>query len=349
MVNKSAQAGYVALIAVLIIGAIATAIGITLLSIGADSQRSALTRLQSGQARALAVACGQEALQRIHDNVAYTTTNGSLSLGQGGCTFKVTVNSPTLRNVSAVGTVGSVTRKILTTVTVGATVLSGVSWQDVSNTTATITHVQSIGTSVDTSAATIVQAFGSSTTAGNLIVAAISWDSATTRTVTCTDTQGNAFTTIYVWNDIPNLQTLAICYAVRITGGADTITATMGAASVSRRIIVSEYSGVAGIDPIDVFKGVGGVVATTGADAVTSGSATTSQNGSLIYGAVMDTTSPTTITAGTGFIQRASVSGKDLAVQDQQQAIAGSIASTQTFGAAHRYNAAFVVFKPASQ
>jgi hypothetical protein len=348
VVKEAKQAGYVALIAVLIVGAAATAIGVALLSTGADSQRVALNRLQSRQARSLAVACGEEALQQIHDNASYTTSNGTMSMGQGSCTYKVSINTPTSSNISATGTVGTVTRKVLATVTIGST-LSATSWKDVSDTTATITHVQSIGTTADASATTIVRAFSSNATAGNLIVAAVSWDSTATQAVTCSDTQGNTFTTVNVWNDATNQQALALCYAVRITGGADTITATFGASSAFRRIIISEYSGVLGVSPADVFAGVGGQVATTGANAVTSGPATTTQNGALIYGAVMDTTSTTTIAAGSGFTQRTSLNSKDLAVQDLQQATAGSIASTQTFGATHRYNAAFVAFKPASQ
>ena len=52
----------------------------------------------------------------------------------------------------------------------------------------------------------------------------------------------------------------------------------------------------------------------------------------------------TSITAGTGFVQRQSVNNKDLATEDLVQGTAGPIAATQTFGAAHRYLAQMVAF-----
>ena len=71
----------------------------------------------------------------------------------------------------------------------------------------------------------------------------------------------------------------------------------------------------------------------------------TTVGGDLIVGAAMDDAGVTSITAGTGFTQRLAVNNKDLATEDLVQAAAGSIAATQTFGAAHRYLAQLVAFK----
>ena len=125
------QRGYIALLAVMIVGTAATAIALALLTIGADSQRAALIEQQSKQARALAVACGEEALQQIHDNAAFSGTN-NLSLGQGTCSYTVVVTSGTVRTVTAVGTVGNVARNLQISVTIGTSSISITSWQEVS-------------------------------------------------------------------------------------------------------------------------------------------------------------------------------------------------------------------------
>ncbi|HJQ08229.1 MAG TPA: hypothetical protein VJ836_01965 [Candidatus Saccharimonadales bacterium] len=127
---RSAANGYVAFIAVLIVGAAALAISLAVLLTGADSQRATLAEQQSKQARALAVGCAQEALQQIHDNIAFSGTN-NLSLGQGNCTYTVAVTTPTTRSVAVTGTAGTAVRKIQANVTVGSTTISVTSWQEV--------------------------------------------------------------------------------------------------------------------------------------------------------------------------------------------------------------------------
>lgn len=131
MVGERKESGYIALLAVLILGAAATAISLALLTIGADSQRSMLVTQQSKQARVLATACAQEALQQIHDNIAYSGT-GSLIIGQGSCSYTVTVTAGTTRTITTSGTVGSVVRKTQVYVTIGASAISVSSWQETS-------------------------------------------------------------------------------------------------------------------------------------------------------------------------------------------------------------------------
>ncbi len=344
------QRGYVALLAVLITGAIASAIALALLITGIDSQRGSLVTMRSVQARNLATACAEEALQQLWDDSSYTGT-GNLSLGQGSCSYTVTNAGGTSRLIATSGTVSAVTRKLQVNATIGSTITI-TSWQDVGGTPATIAHVQSNGLVDGPSPTSISQSFASNTTSGNVIVAAATWDNSSVTTINCSDNRGNSYNTVNYWNDTTNSQAISICYAPNISGGATTVTVTYGNGSASvafRKIIISEYSGVATVSPLDVSTGVGGATATTAVDAVTSGSATTSQNGDLIYGLVMDTTSTTTIAAGTGFTQRYSLDNKNFAVQDLQQSVAGSIASTQTFGATHRYDAAMVAFKAQSQ
>ena len=125
------ERGYIALLTVLIVSAIAIAISLVLLTTGINSQRSGLVEQQSKQARALAIACAQEALQQIHDNIGFTST-GNLSMGQGSCTYTVTSTGTTTRSILATGTVGNVVRKIQTYATIGSSSISITSWQEVS-------------------------------------------------------------------------------------------------------------------------------------------------------------------------------------------------------------------------
>jgi hypothetical protein len=117
--------------AVLIVGAASLAIGLALLTMGADSQRSTLIVQQSVQARSLATACAEEALQEIHDDTAFTGT-GNLSLGQGTCSYTVTNTGGSNRTITSSGVVGEVTRKLEIYATIGVSSISIISWQEIS-------------------------------------------------------------------------------------------------------------------------------------------------------------------------------------------------------------------------
>jgi hypothetical protein len=122
--------GYVALLAVLIVGAASVAAALALLTGGTDSQRSTLVTQQSAQARSLASACAEEALQQIHDSASFTGTD-NVSLGQGTCTYTVTNTGGANRTIDATGTVNSVVRKLKIYATINASSLSITSWQEV--------------------------------------------------------------------------------------------------------------------------------------------------------------------------------------------------------------------------
>ena len=123
--------GYIALIAVLIIGAASLATSVALLTAGTDSQRATLINQQSLQARQLAQACAEEALQQLHSNTSFSGTN-TLTLGHGTCSYTVTNTGSTTRTIDASGTVGSVVRKAKAYATIGGSSISITSWQEVS-------------------------------------------------------------------------------------------------------------------------------------------------------------------------------------------------------------------------
>lgn len=123
------QSGYVALLAILIVGAVAVTISLTLLLSGTDSQEAVLVEQQSTQARALAQSCAEEALQVLHDNTALTGTN-SVTLSTGSCSYTVTNTSGT-RSILASGTVQNVVRKVQVYATITSSSISITSWQEV--------------------------------------------------------------------------------------------------------------------------------------------------------------------------------------------------------------------------
>lgn len=209
---------------------------------------------------------------------------------------------------------------------------------------ATISFVQGVGSSAATTAAVTTQAFSSNTTAGNTVIVAFA--ASGKLPVVCTDSQGNAYTTVQQGFDSGNTKSLSICYANNIVGGADTVTVTISdGTKANRRIFITEYANIADYNPVDVTTVATGA-GTTVANGVSSGSVTTTADGALIFGAVEDTGTATSINPGTGFVERGSVLAEELEVQDMIQTTAGPVASTHTFGAAQRWISEVVAFRP---
>lgn len=110
------QKGYIALVTVLIIGSIGSAIAISLILLGVGFSRTSFAIEQSNQAKALANTCAENALQQIRSNSSFSGTN-TLTLNGGSCSYTVTVLSGENRTVIASGTYGTVIRKISISVT----------------------------------------------------------------------------------------------------------------------------------------------------------------------------------------------------------------------------------------
>lgn len=113
-------------------GAVGVAIATSLLLLGIGSSRTAFVHEQSEQARALANACAEEGLEQIRSSTLYTGT-GTLTLGQGTCSYTVINTGGTTRTVTSSGTVGTVVRKISILVTTLNPTITLSSWQEVAN------------------------------------------------------------------------------------------------------------------------------------------------------------------------------------------------------------------------
>ncbi|HEY5667537.1 MAG TPA: hypothetical protein VIR03_00060 [Candidatus Saccharimonadales bacterium] len=214
-----------------------------------------------------------------------------------------------------------------------------------------ITFVQSItghynsGASPLTSQAT--SNFGSTVTAGNLLVVAVSFDTTLTSTFSCTDTLGNTFTNVTFINNPTRQQGLGVCYAANIVGGTDAVTAHFGGTGATYiSVIATEYHN-ATTTPLDVSS-TNFATATVSANGGTTGAATTTAAGDLVFAAFDDTFGEQITGAGTGLVQRGTTTGStgiQTLVEDKTQATAGSTSATAGFSAADLYLGVMVTFK----
>jgi len=301
-------------------------------------------------------------------SLTVTPANPSISAGatqqftatgafNDGSFQNVTTTTTWSSSATGVATISNTTgtNGLATAVAAGSTTITATSGSITGSTSLTVTSgggggapiafVQSAGSSDDTSSGTISQAFSSNNLAGNLIVVAVSWGDNPAPSIRASDGLGNTYAVATNDFDPANRQGLAILYAPNIRFGANTVTVTLGTTGSYRRIIVSEYGGVATTSPLDVSaknRGTG----STAANGVTSTAASTTANGNLIFGVAMDDSGNFgTINAGTGFTRRASLNGMDTATEDAIQGAAGPVAATFTFSRADIYLAQMAAFR----
>jgi hypothetical protein len=129
--NKE-RSGYIILVSILVVGAVGLAITLSLLLLSVDSARTSLALEQTSQARGLANACVEEALEQIRANSLFTGS-GNLSLGQGTCGYTVTSQTGQNRTVIASGTVDTVVRKSKIIINNLNPTLTITSWQELAD------------------------------------------------------------------------------------------------------------------------------------------------------------------------------------------------------------------------
>jgi hypothetical protein len=122
--------GFVALLSVLLLGAVGSSVVVSLLLLGLGSSRSSFAVEQSAQAKGLADACAEEGLRQLRENSSFTGT-GNLTLGQGTCTYTVTSQGGQNRTITASGTVGTVVRKVTIAIDQLTPRIHATSWQEV--------------------------------------------------------------------------------------------------------------------------------------------------------------------------------------------------------------------------
>lgn len=111
--------------------AIGISIAVSGMLLGVGFSRNALVIEQSNQAKALANACSEKALESLRENVNYAG-NETVNLGQGSCQiFAVLGSGNTNRTVEASGTVNSITRKVQVDIAVVSPQIQLTDWQEV--------------------------------------------------------------------------------------------------------------------------------------------------------------------------------------------------------------------------
>jgi len=128
----SQRGGYVTLMSVLVVGAVGTAIAVSLILLGSGASRTSFAAEQSSQAQALANACAEEALQLVRESTAFVGS-GSITLGSGACAFNVTSQGGENRTLEISGTIATIIQRMLITIEEIDPRIIVTSWQEVSD------------------------------------------------------------------------------------------------------------------------------------------------------------------------------------------------------------------------
>ncbi|RJO59200.1 hypothetical protein C4546_03165 [Candidatus Parcubacteria bacterium] len=124
--------GYIALLSLIILGAVGSAVAVSVLLLGLNSTRNSLTLNQGEQAKAYANACAEEALQAIRDNPNFSGTV-NLVIGSGTCNYTVVNAGGQNRTITTMGSLGVVVRKISIFINQISPTISISFWQEVAN------------------------------------------------------------------------------------------------------------------------------------------------------------------------------------------------------------------------
>ncbi len=243
-----------------------------------------------------------------------TATNSPTSYGATGLPAGLSVNTSSgliSGTPSGAGT---------STVTLSATNSGGTGHATLTltiSTVVTVSSVQVVAAAAPGSASTLSLSFAQNTVAGDLILVAFDYDTNATPS-SVTDSQGNVFTPIGNQLTSPGGARSRVYYAKNIKGGADRVTVNLSANSGWLELYLSEYTGVDQTNPIDAQAGASG-----NAGAVSSGNATTTVAGDVIYGYCV---ADWACTAGSGFTTRSNLNAN--LIEDELAGNPGTYAAT---------------------
>lgn len=169
---------------------------------------------------------------------------------------------------------------------------------------AAISFKQGTSTDLNASSSNKIK-FASAPALNDLIVGAATWGNTgySNSTMTCSDSAGDSFATTTAADDPPDQQTVEICYAiVTHSVSSDTVTFSFPySANGSQSAAIEEYSGIATSSPLDVSQ-IHYSTGCSGTNCVTSNASTTTKDGDLIVGYVINSDGAGgTITKGTNF------------------------------------------------
>lgn len=190
--------------------------------------------------------------------------------------------------------------------------------------------VQAAHNEASAQATTIVATFSVAVTNGALVVGVAVYDVAGGATLTgCT--VGATSVTLHGTTVSLGDGRLRAFHLANVSGSPTTVTCTWNGSGVfSRGIVVHEVSGVATASPLDQSTTNSQAAPGNAANAITSGSVTTTTTNQYIFGATAWNSSDIT-NAGTNFTGRGSSQGDySIGTEDRILASAGSVAATFT-------------------
>ena len=120
--------GYIALLSVLVLGAVAASLAFSLFAGSGRSDALIATEVNL-RARGYAESCAEEALENIRTTTSYTGTN-TLSWSAGSCTATVAAGTGENRTITVTGLSGGSTQHLTITLTAINPLLVISSWQD---------------------------------------------------------------------------------------------------------------------------------------------------------------------------------------------------------------------------
>lgn len=110
--GSNRKPGFTTLVAVLVVGAVGTAVVTSLLLLGVGSLQSSLTIQRSSLARYYADTCAEEAMHMLSEDSAYTA-GLTITFTEGNCeVLSISGSGDTDRVVQVEGTVGTIVRRV---------------------------------------------------------------------------------------------------------------------------------------------------------------------------------------------------------------------------------------------
>lgn len=126
------EAGYITLLSTLFLVAIGGVVAGSLILLGLGFSKTSFALYQSNEAKALANACVEEALQKINDSNSFSGS-ATITLGDGTCTYTVTKLTGQNRTVTSSGTISTIIRKISISINAVNPSINITSWQEVAD------------------------------------------------------------------------------------------------------------------------------------------------------------------------------------------------------------------------
>lgn len=127
------EGGYITLLSTLFLVAIGGVVAGSLLLLGLGSGRTSLVLYQSNQAKALANACTEEAIQKLRESIYYAGSE-TLTLTTGSCQIQAVAGTGNSnRTVQTTASVGTIQRKIKVVITTVNPAIVISSWQEVAD------------------------------------------------------------------------------------------------------------------------------------------------------------------------------------------------------------------------